>query len=68
MAKALGRGAIRPGRRVQEYGSGIREMMPGKALKTEQQEIERVEREFDRLTTERDILRKAVACYAREPS
>ena len=44
-------------------------MAPGKPLRTEQQqELERLRRELKRVTTERDILKKAVGYFAKESS
>ena len=44
------------------------EATPGKPLKSEQQlEIERLRRELAKAQTERDILKKAVAYFAKEP-
>ena len=41
---------------------------PGKGLKSEQQlEIERLRRQLKQAETERDILKKAVAYFAKEP-
>ena len=69
VAQELGLNAIMLGRWVREFGLGKWESTPGKALKTEQQqEIERLKRELNRAKTERDILKKAVAYFAKEPS
>jgi transposase len=44
-------------------------MAPGKPLRTDpQQELERLRRELKRVMTERDILKKAVGYFAKEPS
>jgi transposase len=52
----------------EEARSGKWELTPGKPLKTEQQqEIERLRRELAKAKTERDILKKAVAYFAKEP-
>lgn len=49
--------------------AGKWDMAPGKPLRTElQQELERLRRELKRVTTERDILKKAVGYFAKEPS
>jgi len=54
---------------VTQFDAGKWERTAGKALKTEQQqEIERLRRELQRVKTERDILKKAVAYFAKEPS
>lgn len=54
---------------VREAEAGKWEMSAGTPLKTEQQqELERLRRELKRVTTERDILKKAVAYFAKEPS
>lgn len=52
-----------------QFASGRWEAKPGVALKSEQaQELERLRRELRRVTMERDILKKAVAYFAKEPS
>jgi len=54
---------------VRQFAAGKWETMPGKALKSDQQqELERLRRELKRVTTERDILKKAVGYFAKEPS
>jgi transposase len=54
---------------VRQFAAGKWEAMPGKALKSDQQqELERLRRELKRVTTERDILKKAVGYFAKEPS
>ena len=54
---------------AREVRAGKWEMAPGKPLKTEQQaEIDRLRRELQRVKTERDILKKAVGYFAKEPS
>ena len=69
VAQELGLNATMLGRWIQEARSGKWEMAPGKPLKTEQQqEIERLRRELARAKTERDILKKAVGYFAKEPS
>jgi len=51
------------------FEAGKWEPSPGKSLKSEQQqELERLRRELKRVTTERDILKKAVGYFAKEPS
>ena len=53
---------------AREARAGKWDMAPGKPLKTEQQaEIERLKRELQRVKTERDILKKAVAYFAKDP-
>jgi transposase len=53
---------------VKQFGSGKWESKPGAALKSEQQaEIERLRRELSKVKTERDILKKAMAYFAKEP-
>lgn len=48
-------------------GSRRRQAEPGAELKSaEAKEIERLKRELDRVTMERDILRKATAYFAKE--
>jgi transposase len=54
---------------VRQFAAGKWESTPGKALKSDQQqELERLRRELKRVTTERDILKKAVGYFAKEPS
>jgi transposase len=56
------------GRWIRQFKIGKWEVAPGKSLKTEQQlEIERLRRELAKAQTERDILKKAVAYFAKEP-
>lgn len=53
---------------VKQFALGKWESTPGLSLKSsQQQEIERLKRELNRVRTERDILKKAVAYFAREP-
>lgn len=69
VAQELGLNAAMLGKWVREAGAGKWEMTPGKGLKTEQQaEIDRLRRELKRVSTERDILKKAVTYFAKEPS
>jgi transposase len=54
---------------VRQFAAGRWEASPGVALKSAQQlENERLKRELKRVTTERDILKKAVGYFAKEPS
>lgn len=54
---------------VRQFESGKWERTPGEPLKSaQQQELERLRRELKRVTTERDILKKAVGYFAKEPS
>lgn len=56
-----------PRRWVKEFGSDPAQAFPGHGLmKPEQQEIERLRREVNKLKAERDILKKAAAFFARE--
>jgi transposase len=69
VAQELGLNVTMLARWVREARAGKWEMAPGKSLKTEQQqELERLRRELKRVTTERDILRKAVGYFAKESS
>lgn len=53
---------------IRQFEDGKWEATPGKALRSEQQlEIERLRRELAKAQTERDILKKAVAYFAKEP-
>jgi transposase len=52
---------------VKEFGSDPVQAFPGHGqMKPEQQEIERLRREVNRLRAERDILKKAAAFFAKE--
>ena len=54
---------------VRQFAAGKWEASPGVPLKSaQQQENERLKRELKRVTTERDILKKAVGYFAKEPS
>jgi len=53
---------------VKEFAAGRWEARSGAPLKSEQQaELERLRRELKRVSMERDILKKAVAYFAKEP-
>jgi transposase len=69
VAKELG---VDPGvlrRWVQQFESGAWETVAGATLKSSQtQEVERLRRELNRVKMERDILKKALAYFAKEPS
>jgi len=57
------------GRWIIAFEAGKWEPSSGKSLMSEQQqELERLRRELKRVTTERDILKKAVGYFAKEPS
>jgi transposase len=69
VAKELGvnQGVLR--RWVQQFESGAWEKTSGAVLKSNQiQEVERLRRELHRVKMERDILKKALAYFAKEPS
>jgi transposase len=52
---------------VKEFGSDPVQAFPGHGqMKPEQQEIERLRREVNKLRAERDILKKAAAFFAKE--
>lgn len=52
---------------VKEFGSDPAQAFPGQGqMKPEQQEIERLRGENNRLKAERDILKKAAAFFAKE--
>jgi transposase len=54
---------------VEQFESGAWEKAPGKELKAAQtQELEKLRRELSRVKMERDILKKALAYFAKEPS
>ena len=54
---------------IRQFAQGKWEASPGTGLKSAQQlENERLKRELKRVTTERDILKKAVGYFAKEPS
>jgi transposase len=68
VAQELGLNANMLRRWMRQFGAGKWEAIPGKPLKSEQQlEIERLRRELAKAQTERDILKKAVAYFAKEP-
>lgn len=68
VAQELGLNANMLGRWARQFGSDKWDTAPGKPLKSEQQlEIERLRRELAKTQTERDILKKAVAYFAKEP-
>jgi transposase len=53
---------------VRQFESGRWERASGAELKSaQQQELERLRRELKRVTMERDILKKAVGYFAKEP-
>jgi transposase len=63
----LGEGVLR--RWVKQFGSGRWESAPSKGLKSIQaQKLERVRRELNRVRMERDILKKALAYFAKDPA
>ena len=69
VAQELGLNVTMLTRWVREAQEGKWDMAPGKPLRTEQQqELERLRRELKRVTIERDILKKAVGYFAKEPS
>jgi hypothetical protein len=54
---------------IRQFGSGRWEAAPGKSLKAAStQELERVKRELNQVRMERDILRKGLACLAKDPA
>jgi transposase len=68
IAEELGLNANVLRRWIQQFEQGRWESKPGVPLKTEQQaEIERLRKENAKLRTERDILKKAAAYFAKEP-
>lgn len=68
VSRELGLNVNMLGRWIRQFKSGRWEVAPGKALRSEQQvEIERLRRELAKAQTERDILKKAVAYFAKEP-
>jgi len=53
---------------IEQFEAGQWDRTPGVPLKAQQQaEIERLRRELAKAQTERDILKKAVAYFAKEP-
>ena len=69
VSRELGLNANMLGRWTRQFKSGKWESTPGKSLKTEQQQkIERLRPELAKAKTERDILKKAVGYFAKEPS
>lgn len=54
---------------IRKFGSGKWEATPGKDLKAAStQELERVKRELARVKMERDVLKKALGYFAKEPA
>ena len=54
---------------IRQFGSGRWEAAPGKDLKAAStQELERVKRELARVKMERDILKEALAYFAKDPA
>ena len=54
---------------IEQFESGVWEAKPGAALRSAPtQELERLRRELARTRTERDILKKALAYFAKEPA
>ena len=69
VAKELGVDQSVLRRWVQRFESGAWEKASNAALKSSQtQEVERLRRELNRVKMERDILKKALAYFAKEPS
>ena len=69
VAKELGVDQSVLRRWVQQFEAGVWEKSSGTALKSSQtQELERLRRELSRVKMERDILKKALAYFAKEPS
>jgi len=54
---------------IRQFGSGKWEAAPGKELKSAStQELESVKRELARVKMERDILKKALGYFAKDPA
>ena len=54
---------------IRQFGSGRWEAASGKELKAAStQELERLKRELNRVRMERDILKKALAYFAKDPA
>jgi transposase len=54
---------------IRQFGSGKWEAAPGKELKAAStQELESVKRELARVKVERDILKKALGYFAKDPA
>ena len=54
---------------IRQFGSGKWEATPGKELKAAStQELERLKRELNRVKMERDILKKALGYFAKDPA
>lgn len=68
VAKELGLHPNVLGRWVRHFDSGKWNEAPGAPIRNEKDlEIERLKRELNRVKAERDILKKAVAYFAKEP-
>ena len=69
VAKELGIGANVVSRWVREASGNVSKAFPGQGQQSaEQAEIERLKREIVKLKTEKDILKKAAAYFAKESS
>jgi transposase len=54
---------------AEQFETGSWDTTSGRGLKSEQaQELEKLRRELNRVKTERDILKKALAYFAKEPT
>jgi transposase len=68
IAKELGIHSTMLGRWIKEFDQDPEQSFPGKGhLKDSDEEVRRLRRELDRVTQERDILKKAVAIFSKEP-
>jgi len=69
VAKELGLGESNLRSWIKQFGSGKWVATPGKDLKAAStQELERVKRELTRVKMERDILKKALGYFAKDPA
>lgn len=56
------------GRWVTQERGGVLDLRPNRPLRSEAvTEVERLQRELRRVTTERDILKKALGYFAKDP-
>jgi transposase len=68
IARELGIHPTILGRWVKQFAQDPEQAFPGKGhLKDRDEEVRRLRRELERVTQERDILKKAVAIFSKEP-
>ena len=69
VARDLGVGANIVSRWVREFGADKKEAFPGRGqMKPDDAEVARLKRELARTKAERDILKKAIGFFTKEPT